>query len=141
MWCPCWKSVSVSLLKVENVLKPPQYPTVKNNLAVGERICFWSANPITKPITKQATTLTTKVPKGKCRWCKLSTHLPSPNLVSPPSPLPINTAINSFIVCYQLSFQIYLSDCYVPKVFNGISYLNIKQNVHLSQLYTRYICN
>ena len=58
-------SVSVSLLKAENVLKPPQKPTTKNKRIAGERICFWSAKPMKKPKTKQATILMINVPKGK----------------------------------------------------------------------------
>ena len=101
---PCWKRVKVSLLKAEKVLKPPQKPTVKNNRAVWERTCLWSASPMIKPKAKQAVTFTRKVPNGNWRWCKPLIHLLSPNLVRLPNPPPRNTAITSFI--YYRQFEV-----------------------------------
>ena len=119
--CPCWKSVRVSLLKAEKVLKPPQKPTVQNNFVAGERSCLWSASPIKKPKAKQAIILTTKVPNGKWKLCKLLIHFPSPNLVRLPSPPPINIAISSFIYCCQFdvarsSLCLPITVCSLPKV-------------------------
>src|SRR5690606_23192044 len=45
---------------------------------------------------RQAMTFATKVLQGKWWLCKLPIHFPSPNLVIPPSPLPINTTNSSF---------------------------------------------
>ena len=104
MCCPSWKRVSASLLNVENVLKPPQNPTVKNNLAVGERICLWSANPITKP--KTSNQINNKSPKRKMSVVQTFNLSTKSKPSYPLSPLPINTAINSFIICYLLLIPI-----------------------------------
>ena len=68
-----------------------QKPTAQNRRATGESNCFWSANPITKPSTKQAITLIVKVPKGKLALWNALTHLPSINLTKLPKPPPIKT--------------------------------------------------
>ncbi len=89
VWFPVCKRLRVSLLNVENVLNPPQKPTTQNILADAEIICLLSAKPITKPTIKQAKIFTINVPRGKFVECIELIHFPSPNLIIPPSPLPI----------------------------------------------------
>jgi hypothetical protein len=53
-----------SAAKAENVVNPPQNPTVKNNRhSVLIKLPF-SAIPYTSPINRHPNTLTTNVPKG-----------------------------------------------------------------------------
>lgn len=56
---------SVSLLKVENVLNPPQKPVRINKRKVGLEKIFSLKNPIATAITTQLRKLASSVPRGK----------------------------------------------------------------------------
>lgn len=62
---PCCIKVRDSKLKAENVLKPPQKPTIQKRRVGAVIICLKSANPTARPKRKHANTLISKVLKGK----------------------------------------------------------------------------
>lgn len=53
-----------SMLKVENVVKPPQKPVINNHLNVSS-VAFFDKIPIRKPMKKHPKTLIIKVANGK----------------------------------------------------------------------------
>lgn len=90
--------VRPSFEKVENVVKPPQNPTMRSRENAGDK--FWKrlVTPHRSPINRHPATLAVNVPHGK--------PLPACPIVSdmrylqiPPIPLPIPTKIISFIIC------------------------------------------
>jgi hypothetical protein len=91
-----WKLAE--LIDICDRLKPPQNPTAKNNLAIEERIFLWSDNPITKP--KTSSQINNKSPKREMSVVQIFNLSTKSKPSYPSSPLPINTAINSFIICY-----------------------------------------
>ena len=58
-------SSTVSKLKVEKVLRPPNKPVFMNNLICGEIKPVCRSIPMIKPINNPAITFETSVPKGK----------------------------------------------------------------------------
>jgi hypothetical protein len=60
-----WSRDSPSFENVENVVKPPQNPTMRNREKDGEK--FWKrfVTPHRIPIRRQPTTFMAKVPHGK----------------------------------------------------------------------------
>jgi len=77
------------LAKVENVVKPPQKPTVRNILRPVSAIFPRSERPKTNPMRKQPAIFTTKVPKGKAVRTLFWTNLESKNRETPPIKLPV----------------------------------------------------
>ena len=61
---PFCRRVSASVEKVENVVKPPQSPTVKNKLTLGGKLGCLPAKPQINPIIRQPTRFTVNVPHG-----------------------------------------------------------------------------
>ena len=72
--CPFCIKAKFSPVKDENVVKPPQNPTIKNKRMLGGIISLFAEIPIIIPIIKLPKTFTVNVPKGmdkKCQ-CKFS---------------------------------------------------------------------
>jgi len=92
---PSRSNARFSLAKVENVVKPPQKPTVRNILRPVSAIFPRSERPKINPIRKQPAIFTTKVPKGKAVRMLFCTNRDNRNRETPPMklPVPINRRI------------------------------------------------
>src|ERR1700746_3319398 len=91
----------VCRLNDENVLKPPHTPTEINCCsAVAVSVApKRNSSPETSPSNAEATTLTTKVPKGKVSPNRCATQPDHQNRQILPSAPPINTKIVASIFC------------------------------------------
>lgn len=63
--CPFWIKEIFSLVKVENVVKPPQKPVTKRRRSALEDNCNRAKYPERTPIKRHPKTLTKTVAKGK----------------------------------------------------------------------------
>lgn len=61
---PSRRRAMFSLQKVENVVKPPQKPTVRNSLVSALTACPAAASSLMKPISRHPTMLTADVAHG-----------------------------------------------------------------------------
>ena len=61
-WHPFCKSSNASFENVENVVKPPHRPTVRNSARLCDIFPFLLINPPRIPINRQPSRLTTRVP-------------------------------------------------------------------------------
>ena len=59
--CPFFRRFELSRAKVENVVKPPQIPTFKNNTRRGFRLLDFKLRAAINPMTKHPRTLIAKV--------------------------------------------------------------------------------
>ena len=78
----------VSMLKVENVLNPPQKPTNKNKRVDSE---MGEMNRIASAIRMQAPIFATKVANGISSCCDFEIQIESINRITEPNPPPKNT--------------------------------------------------
>lgn len=81
----------------ENVVNPPQIPTIKNNRRSGEMISLFAAIPAKNPMIKLPAMFTVSVPTGIDRKCtdKFSFETKYLNILPIKPPSPINS--NCFI--------------------------------------------
>lgn len=94
---PVLKSSTVSKLKVENVLKPPQNPTNTSNLIVGlTGILVLNKNSVSA-IIKQLMVFDKNVAKGKFVLKFVCTNIPIAYLNTLPTPPPKNTNSKLFM--------------------------------------------
>ena len=88
-------SINTSPVKVENVLNPPQNPTIKRNLSWGDRLDFME-KASNVPNIKQLIKFAQKVAYGnKLLYCERSSAMLKRQML--PSPPPINTSKNLVI--------------------------------------------
>ena len=100
--------VSASFEKVENVVKPPQSPTVRNRPQVVVSVALRVSMPHRRPIIRQPARFTARVASGSWNWAWRP--LPIPFIASdirylavPPMKLPAPTA-NMFLMISMLLF-------------------------------------
>ena len=93
---PC-SIIRASLENVENVVKPPQRPTVRNNAQLLPSVPFLLKTPHRRPIRKQPTRLTVSVAHGNPFPMPFIIR-PTRYLADPPMKLPAPTANTFFII-------------------------------------------
>ena len=111
-----------SFMNVENVVKPPQKPTVRN-ISISCDIVVWREDiPQKRPIIKQPVTLATIVPSGSVA---AGNNLLQPTftkyLAIPPRKLPPPIKSNVRIICYLSSSLKNLE--HAPKPFRIVYYV------------------
>ena len=90
-----------SLVKVLNVVNPPQKPTV-SKVFTSWLILLLLNNPVKSPIRKHPRTFTAKVANGNDPIMLNFRYLEIKYLSAPPQPLPRKTNKTNFIINYEL---------------------------------------
>ena len=94
--CPFCINVKFSSVNDENVVNPPQIPTIKNKRKLGVIISLLAEMPTIKPMIKLPKTLTVNVPNGIENIFQYKFSFDTKNLAT----LPINPPKPTNKICF-----------------------------------------
>ena len=98
-YCPVCSNIRFSFVKAENVVNPPQIPTIRNSRHSTVKIVLLSAIPVKNPIKKLPITLTKSVPTGIEKKSIVRFNLETKYLATLPinPPIPISIIVLSIV--------------------------------------------